>query len=162
MPKKATATAPALDPKEKSLKQKMAQSVVGAAPSMIPAPRVPQGEVPAAPEAEPIIPGIDELLPAGEDKDALRKLIDIHIQLNSQIKPLEKQIDAIKERIKTTLSGYGITNMVCDGAKVSYTVTERRTLNHNKLIAAGVDTEIIVACTDISKSSMLKITPAKD
>ncbi len=146
---------------ERLLRQKMAASVVGSAPSLIPAPRVKQGEVPALPEPEPIIPPIDELIPDGEDKQALRLLIGMSIDLNLKIKPLEKQQDAIKDRIKVALSSYGITSMSCDGAEVSYTVTERRNLNHMKLIAAGVDTEVIVACTDITKSSMLKITPAR-
>jgi hypothetical protein len=159
MPKKATAT---ISPEEKSLKQKMAASVVGSAPNLVPVPRVPQGDVPAAPEPVAIVPPIDELMEDGEDKDTLRKLIEVHIALNSQIKPLEKQLDIIKDRIKNALSCYSITNMSCDGAKVSYTVTERRTLNHMKLIAAGVDTEVLVACTDITKSGMLRITPAKD
>lgn len=147
---------------ERLLRQKMAASVVGSAPSLVPAPRVKQGEVPALPEPEAIIPPIDELIPDGEDKQALRLLIGMSIDLNLKIKPLEKQQDAIKDRIKVALSSYGITSMSCDGAKVSYTVTERRNLNHMKLIAAGVDTEVIVACTDITKSSMLKITPARD
>jgi hypothetical protein len=148
--------------KEKSLKQKMAQSVVGSAPSMIPGPRISQGEVPPAPEVKEAIPMLDELIADTEDRETIRQLISKSIEIAALLKPLEKQQDAIKDRIKVQLSGYGITSMLCDGAKVSYTMTERKTLNHTKLVAAGVDVETIVACTDVTRSSMLKITPAKE
>jgi hypothetical protein len=129
---------------------------------MIPAPRVKQGVVPAAPEAPEVIPNIDDLIEAGEEKDTLKNLIVARMQVDSLLKPLEKQKDALTDRIKTALSGFGITEMLCSGAKVSYTITERKTLNHTKLVAAGVDVETIVACTDISKSSTLRITPGKE
>lgn len=146
---------------EQSLKQKMAQSVAGAAPSMVPTPRAKQ-EVPVAPEPKEIIPAIEELIGDEDDRETLKLLIQQKIDIDYQLKPLEKQKDNVTDRIKTHLSNYGITSMVCDGAKVSYTVQERKTLNHTKLVAAGVDIETIVACTDISKSSTLRITPSRD
>lgn len=152
MPKTAT--------KESDLKRKMAQSVAGSAPSMIPGPR--NTEVPPAPEEKETIPSISDLIGDAEDRLTLEQLIAQRISIDAQIKPLEKSKDLLTDRIKTQLSSYGITRMMCDGAKVSYTTTERKTINQNKLIGAGVDIETIVLCTDVSKSSMLKITPAKE
>lgn len=154
MPKTATS-------KEKDLRMKMAQSVAGSAPSMVPTPRAKQ-EVPAAPEPKEIIPNIDDLIGEEDDRDTLKLLINQRLDIDSQLRPLEKQKENVTDRIKTHLSNYGITSMLCDGAKISYTVQERKTLNHTKLVAAGVDIETIVACTDISKSSTLRITPGKD
>jgi hypothetical protein len=146
--------------KEKELKQKMHQSVAGSAPSMIPGPR--NTAVPPAPEEKETIPSISDLIGDAEDRLTLEQLIAQRISIDAQIKPLEKSKDLLTDRIKTQLSSYGITQMLCDGAKVSYTMTERKTINQNKLIGAGVDIETIVLCTDVSKSSMLKITPAKE
>lgn len=145
---------------EKSLRQKMAQSVAGSAPSMVPGPR--NTEVPPAPEEKETIPSIQDLIGDEDDRMTLEQLIAQRVAIDAQIKPLEKSKDLLTNRIKTQLSSYGITQMLCDGARVSYTTTERKTINQNKLIGAGVDIEIIVACTDVSKSSMLKITPAKE
>lgn len=149
------------DIKEKDLKQKMAQSMVGTAPSLVPAPYVKQGKAPHA-ELTEVLPAIDDLIAEEDDRDTLKQLIAMQVQLNLQIKPLEKQKDLVTDRIKAALSSYGITSMVCEGAKVSFTATERKTINPMKLIAAGVEAETIVMCTDITTSSMLKITPAKD
>ena len=148
--------------KQDSLKDRMKASTAGTKVSMVPVPHVKQSEVPAAPEVKETIPDINELIGDEEDRSTLSVLIQRKVEIDEQLKPLEKQKDAIVERIKVSLSGYGITSMMCQGAKVSYTVIERKALNQMKLIESGVAVETIVACTDITKSSTLKITPAKD
>jgi hypothetical protein len=161
MPKKAaTEEFGSRERRDKDLKQKMAQSVSGSAPSLVPGPR--NTDVPPAPEQKETIPSIQDLIGDEDDRTTLEQLIAQRVAIDSQIKPLEKSKDLLTDRIKTQLSSYGITQMLCDGAKVSYTMTERKTINQNKLIGAGVDIETIVLCTDITKSSMLKITPAKE
>lgn len=147
--------------KEQSLRQKMAQSVSGHAPSMIPGPRVVQGVVPTT-DIKEVVPGVEELIADEEDRNTLAALVQSKIAIDSQLKPLEKQKEMVTDRIKAALSSYGITTMMCAGAKVSYTTTERKTINATKLVASGVDMEVIVACTDVTKSGMLKITPGKD
>lgn len=144
--------------KEKELQQKMAKSIVGTAPSMVPA--APAATLP--PEQDDSIPSIDVLITDEDERGTLQKLILQRITVDASIKPLEKVKENLTDRIKTLLGSYGINQLMCDGAKVSYTMTERKSLNQTKLVAAGVDMEIIVACTDISKSGMLKITPPKD
>src|ERR1700722_15818842 len=164
MPKKQAASVElgSRERREKDLKQQMAQSVAGSAPSMIPAAR--NNLVPPPPESKEVIPSIQELIGDEDDRNTLEQLIAQRIDIDSQIKPLEKSKELLTDRIKTQLSSYGITQMLCDGAKVSYSVTEgRKTINRNKLIGAGVDTDIIDACTDVSAAgSMLRITPAKE
>src|SRR5580692_9611874 len=93
--------------KEKELKQKMAQSVSSASPSMVPGPR--NTEVPPAPEEKQTVPTIQELIGDEEDRLTLEQLIAQRISLDAQIKPLEKSKDLLTDRIKTQLSSYGIT-----------------------------------------------------
>ena len=152
----------ALNGGKRSLKDRMKAATAGTKVSMVPVPHVKQSEVPAAPEVKETIPDINELIGDEEDRSTLSVLIQRKMEIDEPLKPLEKQKDAIVERIKVYLSGYGITSMMCQGAKVSYTVIERKALNQMKLIESGVAVETIVACTDITKSSTLKITPAKD
>lgn len=148
--------------KAQTLKDKMKKATAGTAPSMVPVPYVKQGKVPEAPKAEEVIPDISALLEEGEDRETLEQLISKRVEIDAQIKPLEKQKDALTTRIKATLTEYGITHMMCAGAKVSYTETERKALNQMKLLEAGVSIQTLSDCTDITKSGMLKITPAKE
>lgn len=146
------------DLKEKKLKQKMAQSVSGTSPSMVPAGI---GNVPLPPPKEDETPSIDDLIGDAEERETLRKLVANRISYDLAIKPLEKMKDATTDRIKTILGSYGINKASCDGASLSYTQTERKTINRVKLEALGVDPAIIDTATDVTTSAMLRITQAK-
>lgn len=143
----------------KSLQQKMAKSVSSSTPNLVP-PGI--GSVPPAPpKQEDITPTIDQLFIDKKDRDNLRKLVTARIQLSSQIKQLESALEPINTSIKTVLGEHGIGNMDCDGSKIAYFPTERKTINAMKLLGAGVEQETIDLCTDVSRSSTLKITPPK-
>lgn len=146
---------------EKDLRQKMAQSVAGSAPSMVPVPYVKQGKVPKHEQSE-AIPPVEDLITDKEDRETLAQLVAARVQLDIQLKPLEKQKEMMTDRIKAALSSYGITSMMCAGAKVSYTQQEYKKLNEQKLIGAGVDLETIILCTDVTMTSRLTIRPEKD
>lgn len=143
-----------------TLKQKMAQSVSGTSPSMVPAGIGKPAVLPPMPE-EDRIPSITDLIGDAEERDTLQKLIIQKIAVDASLKPLEKVKDNIVDRIKNILGTYGIQQMECDGAKVSYTRTERKTISRIKLEALGVNVAIIDTATDVTVSSMLKITPSK-
>lgn len=146
--------------KEASLKQKMAASVSSSAPSLIPIAR--KQEVPAAPEPKEAIPSVDGLIGDEEDRDTLKLLVQQKIDIDAQLEPLKRQKGSITDRIKTTLSNYGITSALCNGDKISYFSTEKYTINRMKLIGAGVEENIIDRCTDVTKGSQLRITLVKD
>lgn len=143
--------------KEKQLQEQMAKSVSGSAPSMVPTARA----TPTYTEEEPV-PTIEMLIADEEERVTLQKLVIQKIAVDESLKPLEKVKEGITNRIKSLLSGYGITQATCDGARISFTTTERKTINSTKLLENGVDIEVIVASTDITKSATLRITPAKE
>lgn len=149
--------AKAAESKDKTLKQKMAQATAGSGVNLNPTPRA----VPPPPPEDERVPDITELIADEEDRDIVQMLIIQKVDVARQIKPLEAIVDNCNTRIKKFLSEYGITKAVSSGIGISYTATERKTINRNKLIAAGVDEATIDECTDVTTSSMLKLTPPR-
>jgi hypothetical protein len=145
----------------KSLKQKMAASVSGAGQSLVPdIPGVTSSPTPPPAEVD-LIPSIDQLIGDAEDLTTLRDLVNLQVKVNAQKKELEKKLEPINDRIKAIVSEYGIEKAVCDGANITLSQGSRSTINKLKLVAYGVDEEIITACTDVTTTQTLKITPAK-
>ena len=70
--------------------------------------------------------------------------------------------DILSDRIKKILGTYGISKMKCAGASVSYTPTERSSINKMKLQALGVSDDIIAAATDVTQSVTLRVVIDKD
>ena len=141
-----------------SLKQKMAKSVAGSAPSLLPGkPR----EIVEDFLPEDVVPPIDQLIADKDDVETLRGLIRAHLEINQEKKALEKKVDNLSTRIKSIIGQYGIEKAVCDGANISYYPVPRRTINGTKLLGAGVPEETITLCTDVSTSYTLKITAEK-
>lgn len=144
--------------KSDSLREKMAKSVAGSAPSVIPAGIGGVPLPPPWPEKEKAA-DITELIGDADERETLAMLIDLHTEVNARKKALEDQLEPIKNRIKTMLGSYGITSMTSHGASVNYFRTERKTINGTKLLMAGVAIGIVEECTDVSFSATLKITP---
>ncbi|MBU6231702.1 hypothetical protein KGP36_03455 [Patescibacteria group bacterium] len=144
-------------PLTKKLRQQMAQSVAGSGPSLIPQAPPPRPK----PEPEEEAPSIDLLIADTDDRDTLRSLIKSHVELNNQLSGLEKAIKPIKDRIKAIVGDYGIERAICDGTKISYSHSQRSTINGTKLLGAGIDPDIITRCTDVSDVYTLKVTPEK-
>ena len=138
-----------------SLKQKMAQSVVGTGPSLVPVPK------PVEVAEEPVAPPITELIAEKEDVDTLQSLVKTQMALNSDKKAIESRLDPINDRIKALLGQYGIYKATCDGASISYSASTRSSINATKLLAAGVEQEIIDSCTDKKSTRTLLITRGK-
>jgi hypothetical protein len=145
----------------KSLKQKMAKSVAGTGPSLVPAELQPGYIPPAPPKESEEIPTIYQLFTDSEDIDTIRELVSRRVHVSQQVKQLEAVLEPINNRIKMFLGSHGIANMDVDGAKLAYFPTQRKTINAMKLLGAGVEQEIIDQCTDVSTSSTLKVTPPK-
>lgn len=141
----------------KALKQKMAQSVSGMGPSLVPASKPPLPPV----KQDEVIPKIDELIGDADDLATLTDLISLHVTLNKQKKAAEDKLEPVKDRIKAIVGQYGIDKMQVGFATVNYFRTERRSINATKLVALGVDQEVIDAATDTSVSATLKIVSAK-
>lgn len=144
-----------------SLRQKMAQAVTGAAPSVVPPgivnPPVPKDRKEAEPKAN-----INDLLSPGEDRDTLRLLVLQQATLNSTVKEIKTQLDPIEKRIKSLLSDYGLAgNMDCEGIGVNYFPNNRSSVDAALLLAHGVSLEVIRQCTKTSNSMTLVITPPK-
>lgn len=143
---------------EKDLQRKMAQSVAGTAASMVPAG---VGDVPLPPSTAEVIPSVDDAIGDEDDRETLKELVSKRMEIDAQLKPLDAAKDALTARIKTVLGNYGLNKLTCAGASINYFLTERKSINATKLMAQGVDMETIVACTDVTKSGTLKITPLK-
>jgi hypothetical protein len=147
-----------------TLRQKMAAATTGTRPSLLPAgvggrPVEPPKVVDAAVE-EPV-PEINEIMEAGTDRTNLRKMVERHWQINSQIKKLESDLEPIAAAIKALLGDYGISKMTCDGAPVNYFVNARKTIKDTLLLAAGITQETIDTCTVTTNSKSLVIRPPK-
>ena len=146
-------------PMPDSLRQKMAASVAGTSPSLVPQFDVSKVTFTVDKKVEEeVVPSIDDLIADDVDRTMLRDLIANHVQLNRQKKQLEKSVETLGARIKSVVTDYGVDKMMCDGAKVSLTRGERRTINSMKLVASGVPQDLIEACTDISRFQTLTIT----
>lgn len=137
-----------------TLKQKMAQSVSGAKPSLVPVQPEPKSGVES--QNETFLPASD-LIADAEEVDTLAALMKRHAELKESIKLMESSLDPITDRIKAILGTYGIDRVQCGQYKASYFETTRSSLNRTKLIAHGVDEEVIDQCTDLSYSKSLRI-----
>lgn len=155
MPKTAAKTAPAAPSAEQDLKQKMAKATAAAAPSMVPSKK------PPPPPKEDTTPELAELIVDSDDQQLMVELMQSHAQLQAVIKPLEDQLSGVKDRIKTQLSSYGITNMKHESFKVSYTMSQRKSLSSTKLLEAGVSIQTLEECTDITESWTLRVSGGK-
>jgi hypothetical protein len=154
MPQSRVKTTPTSE--ERELRQKMAQSIAGAAPSMVPAPRESRSK------KTDETPVLDDLMPDGEESKTLKALIKQHMELNRPKKELEKKLEFVSDRIKVILSSHGISgNFTYEDIPVNYFSQSRSTINALKLEALGVDVETIRQATDVSISTILKITPPK-
>lgn len=144
------------------LKRKMAQSVVGSGPSMVPKPRTPVPlPPPMATVPEEVVPTVDDLIADQEELSTLRQLVSRQLEYNAQKKHLEKALEPINDRIKAIVSQYGIDNAVCDGATINYRQGERKTLNPMRLVANGVAQEVIDQSYDVSITHTLTIRGPK-
>jgi hypothetical protein len=143
-------------PLPKELKQKMAQSVVGTGPSLIPQPHTPK---PKPDDGEPI-PSVDDFV-EGEERAVLHSLVQLRVTLAAQEKALKARLDQANDRIKAIISEHGVEKSVCDGCRINYFRSERRALNQMKLLAAGVDQDTIDYCTDITEVWTLKVEGPK-
>jgi hypothetical protein len=141
----------------KELKQRMAQSVVGTGPSLIPVPHTPKPE-----KEEEHIPQIDELIDDRDDVQTLRSLVSSHVSANTNKKQWEKTVEGLSERIKGIIGRYGLGQGInkanCDGQTINYYPQSRSTINATKLLAAGVDQKTIDDCTDTTQTLALRIT----
>ncbi len=151
---KMTGTANAFKNMDK-LQDKINKATGIASVNMNPAPK------PPVVEPEPKAPDITSLIADTEECQALCQLISYHATLTQQLKPLDDAREACSKRIKALISGYGIEAATYQGIALAYYKTTRKTLNQIKLMEAGVSVQIISACTDITESHSLKITPAK-
>jgi hypothetical protein len=142
----------------KGLRAKMAASVSGTGVSMVPAAAK---KAPLPTPTDDTVPDVKDMIGEQEDLQTLDTLIKARLEVDGQYKMLEKARDSYTDRIKTILATYGINKATCRGALISYTQTERKTINRLKLEGLGVDPAIIDTATDISISAMLKITPPK-
>lgn len=144
-----------------TLKQKMAKSVSGTSPSLLP-PGI--GDRPALDRdlekilgEDAVVPSVDELIADGEDRQAIHHLVATHVKYNGEKKKLVKVIEVTTSRIKAIVAQYGFHKAVCDGASISYTPTKRTSINEMRLLAEGVSQETIDACKETTTSYMLKI-----
>ena len=137
-------------PMPKALQQKIAQSQVGSGPSL-----VPQAPAPKEPKEE--VPELAALIAEGDDLDTLCKLLEAIVTPQREIKRLEKVVEPMKDRIKALVSQYGIDKATYGEIKLSYYPTPRTSISATKLLAAGVDQDVITSCTDTTHSYALKV-----
>ncbi len=156
MPKTAAKTAKKSE-LPASLRQKIAASQVGSKPSLIPPGIGGQPPLPPRPMKVEKAPDIADLMDDGEDRETLTALVSQYHTINTTKKQAAAAIKPLGERIKTILGNYGINHFTYVGVDVNYYLTERKTLNRGKLLAAGVSIEILEACTDVSASGALRI-----
>jgi hypothetical protein len=140
----------------KSLRDKIAAATGISAVNMNPTPAT------VKVEPEPKAPDVSSLIADPEECEALCQLIYLHAHLTNQLKPLEKDRDAITARIKNMIATYGIEAATYQGIALSYYQNTRSSINKMKLLEAGVGIQVINECTDTTVSHSLKITPAKE
>jgi hypothetical protein len=136
-------------PLPKALQQQIAQSQLGSGPSLVP-------QAPPPKEKE-VVPKLAELIAEGDDLETLCKLLEAVIIPQREIKRLEKVVEPMKDRIKALVGQYGIDKATYGEITLSYYPTSRTTINATKLLAAGVDQDVITFCTDTTHSYALKV-----
>jgi hypothetical protein len=134
-----------------ALSQKIAQSQLGTGPSFIP-------QAPKPKDEEEVLHPVEELIGEPEDLETLKSLVSSLSIPAKEIKRLEKIVDPIRDRIKAIVGQYGISKARCGEAVLNYFMTQRKTINATKLLAAGVGQDVIDQCTDVTPSYTLKIT----
>lgn len=141
--------------KEDELKAKMAAVMPKAkAPSMVPAKKEKKEKAPPPPDLREI--DIDD-----DDRQQIARLVNQAAEYKRMEKDGKQNYGPLSDRIKALIQdNESVHKFMCDGHRANLTKTQKSTINKDKLLAAGVAPGTITACTDITDSWMLTVTPA--
>ena len=137
------------------------KAVKDTAPSLVPHSAESEEPLPHDKKEAEILPDIQEVIDNPQTVARLIQLVNADVAFSIEEKKAKAARKPFTNAIKALLGGWD-RRFMCDGHRVVNFNAPRKKLNAKKLLAAGVSSAIINACTDIVPCWTLKITPAGD
>jgi len=133
--------------------KEVAPSLVPDGLKLIPPPPKPKDELP---------PDLKQLVQDKKDYLTLARLIEEDMPWKAQQKEAEGKRKGIEIKIKNLLGKHKVGEAMLGDVRVSYYSGERSTIKADKLLAAGVPIQTIMACTEKSTSFTLRLSKREE
>jgi DNA repair exonuclease SbcCD ATPase subunit len=98
---------------------------------------------------------------AETDKQALESHLLAYLQAREQVRALEEEMKAERERIINLMSSLGLEKTRYEAYTVSIRTQERRTLDREKLLELGVSSEIIRRAENVTQTVILDVRESR-
>jgi predicted nucleic acid-binding Zn-ribbon protein len=96
-----------------------------------------------------------------QDKQALEAHLVAYLQAREQVRALEEEMKAERERILNLMSSLGLEKTRYEAYTVAIRTQERRTLDREKLLELGVSSEIIRRAENVTQTVILDVREAR-
>jgi predicted nucleic acid-binding Zn-ribbon protein len=96
-----------------------------------------------------------------QDKQALEAHLVAYLQAREQVRSLEEEMKAERERILNLMSSLGLEKTRYEAYTVAIRTQERRTLDREKLLELGVSSEIIRRAENVTQTVILDVREAR-
>jgi predicted nucleic acid-binding Zn-ribbon protein len=96
-----------------------------------------------------------------QDKQALETHLVAYLQAREQVRALEEEMKAERDRILNLMSSLGLEKTRYEAYTVAIRTQERRTLDREKLLELGVSSEIIRKAENVTQTVILDVREAR-
>jgi hypothetical protein len=95
------------------------------------------------------------------DKQAMEAHLVAYLQAREQVRALEEEMKAERERILNLMTSLGLEKTRYEAYSVAIRTQERRTLDREKLLELGVSSEIIRKAENVTQTVILDVRESR-
>jgi len=96
-----------------------------------------------------------------QDKQALEAHLVAYLHAREQVRALEEEMKAERDRILNLMSSLGLEKTRYEAYSVAIRTQERRTLDREKLLELGVSSEIIRRAENVTQTVILDVRESR-